>query len=97
MKPDPQQGCYFSTRWANQPVIQVRHSDGEGNVLNNRCRHKARKLVIDRTEIPANSSAALFTPGLQDRLVAVGDSVKEGATKNPGFENSGQQQGIRVW
>ena len=41
-------GDYFTTQIGNQPVIQVRHSDGEIHVLYNRCPHKGTKIVIDR-------------------------------------------------
>ncbi|MFT7595498.1 MAG: phenylpropionate dioxygenase-like ring-hydroxylating dioxygenase large terminal subunit [Paracoccaceae bacterium] len=44
----PNKGDYFSTQVGDQPVIQVRHSDGEVHVLYNRCPHKGTKIVIDR-------------------------------------------------
>ena len=44
----PKPGDYFSTSIGDQPVIQVRHSNGEINVLLNRCPHKGTKIVIDR-------------------------------------------------
>ena len=44
----PNKGDYFSTQVGDQPVIQVRHSDGEVHVLHNRCPHKGTKIVIDR-------------------------------------------------
>ena len=45
----PQKGDYYTTQIGNQPVIQVRHSDGDIKVLYNRCPHKGTKIVIDRT------------------------------------------------
>ncbi|PTX51808.1 phenylpropionate dioxygenase-like ring-hydroxylating dioxygenase large terminal subunit [Gemmobacter caeni] len=45
----PNKGDYFTTMVGDQPVIQVRHTDGEIYVLYNRCPHKGTKLVIDRT------------------------------------------------
>ena len=45
----PNKGDYFTTQVADQPVIQVRHSDGEIHVLYNRCPHKGTKIAIDRT------------------------------------------------
>ncbi len=45
----PNTGDYFNTMVGNQPVIQVRHSNGEIYILYNRCPHKGTKLVIDRT------------------------------------------------
>jgi phenylpropionate dioxygenase-like ring-hydroxylating dioxygenase large terminal subunit len=44
----PNKGDYFATQIGDQPVIQVRHSDGEIHVLLNRCPHKGTKIVIDR-------------------------------------------------
>ncbi|CTQ63289.1 aromatic ring-hydroxylating dioxygenase subunit alpha [Roseibium album] len=41
-------GDYFTTQIGDQPVIQVRHSDGEIYVLFNRCPHKGTKIAIDR-------------------------------------------------
>jgi phenylpropionate dioxygenase-like ring-hydroxylating dioxygenase large terminal subunit len=45
----PNKGDYFTTQVGDQPVIQVRHSDGEIHVLYNRCPHKGTKIAIDRT------------------------------------------------
>lgn len=44
----PNKGDYFTTQVGDQPVIQVRHSDGEVKVLYNRCPHKGTKIAIDR-------------------------------------------------
>ena len=44
----PNKGDYFTTQIGDQPVIQVRHSDGEIHVLHNRCPHKGTKIAIDR-------------------------------------------------
>jgi len=44
----PNKGDYFTTQVGDQPVIQVRHSDGEICVLYNRCPHKGTKIAIDR-------------------------------------------------
>ncbi|MEM9631296.1 MAG: aromatic ring-hydroxylating dioxygenase subunit alpha [Pseudomonadota bacterium] len=44
----PNKGDYFTTQVGDQPVIQVRHSDGEIYVLHNRCPHKGTKIAIDR-------------------------------------------------
>ena len=44
----PNKGDYFTTQVGDQPVIQVRHSDGEIYVLYNRCPHKGTKIAIDR-------------------------------------------------
>ncbi|MEE9333341.1 MAG: aromatic ring-hydroxylating dioxygenase subunit alpha [Granulosicoccaceae bacterium] len=41
-------GDYTTTQIGDQPVIQVRHSDGEIHVLHNRCPHKGTKIAIDR-------------------------------------------------
>ncbi|QUJ78430.1 Rieske 2Fe-2S domain-containing protein [Sulfitobacter albidus] len=43
-----QPGDYYTTQIGDQPVIQVRHSDGEIHVLHNRCPHKGTKIAIDR-------------------------------------------------
>ncbi len=45
----PQEGDYYTTNIGVQPIVQVRHSDGDIHVLYNRCPHKGTKLVIDRT------------------------------------------------
>ena len=44
----PKKGDYYTTQIGDQPVIQVRHSDGEIYVLYNRCPHKGTKIAIDR-------------------------------------------------
>lgn len=44
----PNKGDYITTQIGDQPVIQVRHSDGEIHVLHNRCPHKGTKIAIDR-------------------------------------------------
>jgi phenylpropionate dioxygenase-like ring-hydroxylating dioxygenase large terminal subunit len=44
----PNKGDYFTTEIGTQPVIMVRHSDGEIHVLHNRCPHKGTKIAIDR-------------------------------------------------
>ncbi len=43
--PDP--GDYYATVIGRQPVIMVRHTDGEVKVLYNRCAHKGSMLVGD--------------------------------------------------
>ena len=45
----PNAGDYITTQIGDQPVIQVRHSDGEIYVLYNRCPHKGTKIAIDRS------------------------------------------------
>lgn len=44
----PNKGDYITTQVGDQPVIMVRHSDGEIYVLHNRCPHKGTKIAIDR-------------------------------------------------
>lgn len=44
----PTKGDYITTQIGDQPVIMVRHSDGEVYVLHNRCPHKGTKIAIDR-------------------------------------------------
>jgi len=44
----PNKSDYITTQIGDQPVIQVRHSDGEIYVLHNRCPHKGTKIAIDR-------------------------------------------------
>ncbi len=41
-------GDYYTTSIGDQPVIQVRHTDGDIKVLYNRCPHKGTKIAIDR-------------------------------------------------
>ena len=45
----PNKGDYYTTQIGDQPVIMVRHTDGEVKVLHNRCPHKGTKIAIDRT------------------------------------------------
>lgn len=45
----PTKGDYITTQIGDQPVIMVRHSDGEIYVLFNRCPHKGTKIAIDRS------------------------------------------------
>jgi hypothetical protein len=66
----PNKGDYFATQVGDQPVIQVRHSDGDVHVLYNRCPHKGTKIVIDRPVIPENSFAAPITPGRSRPMAA---------------------------
>ena len=44
----PNMGDYITTQIGDQPVIQVRHSDGNIHILHNRCPHKGTKIAIDR-------------------------------------------------
>lgn len=44
----PRPGDYIIAQIGDQPLLQVRHSDGEIKVLYNRCPHKGTKIVIDR-------------------------------------------------
>ncbi len=44
----PNKGDYITTQIGDQPVIMVRHSDGNIHVLYNRCPHKGTKIAIDR-------------------------------------------------
>jgi benzoate/toluate 1,2-dioxygenase alpha subunit len=43
----PNAGDYFGTAIGKQPVLMVRHSDGEVYVLYNRCPHKGTRITID--------------------------------------------------
>jgi len=43
----PNNGDYYATDIAGQPVIMVRHTDGSVRVLMNRCAHKGARLVSD--------------------------------------------------
>jgi len=44
----PQAGDYITTELGRQPVIMVRHRDGNVNVLLNRCTHRGAKVVNER-------------------------------------------------
>ena len=47
----PQAGDYITTELGRQPVIMVRHRDGNVNVLLNRCTHRgAADLLLSRLE-----------------------------------------------
>lgn len=45
----PAPGDYFATEIAREPVIMVRHEDGDIRLLHNRCAHKGAEVVADRT------------------------------------------------
>lgn len=45
----PNTGDYITTEIGTQPVIMVRHGDGEVHVLLNRCAHKGTRLVAARS------------------------------------------------
>ena len=44
----PNPGDYFATEIGKQPVLMARHTNGDVNVMYNRCPHKGTKIVIDR-------------------------------------------------
>ncbi len=91
----PKAGDYYTTQIGTQPVILVRHSDGEVRVLYNRCPHKGTKVVIDR----AGNTGKFFrcpyhawsfkTDGC---LLAI--PLKKGY-ENTGFEGSTAAQGMQ--
>ncbi|MDP2083892.1 MAG: aromatic ring-hydroxylating dioxygenase subunit alpha [Gemmobacter sp.] len=91
----PKPGDYYTTQVGDQPVILVRHSDGEVRVLYNRCPHKGTKVVIDR----AGNTGKFFrcpyhawsfkTDGC---LLAI--PLKKGY-ENTGFEGSEAAKGMR--
>ena len=41
----PNHGDFYATTIGTQPVVMVRHSDGEVHVVHNRCPHKGTKIV----------------------------------------------------
>src|SRR5580704_1191461 len=43
----PNAGDYFGTTIGKQPVLMVRHTDGDVYVLYNRCPHKGTRITID--------------------------------------------------
>jgi len=43
----PNAGDYYGTTIGKQPVLMVRHTDGEVYVLYNRCPHKGTRITID--------------------------------------------------
>ena len=92
----PNKGDYFSTQVGDQPVIQVRHSDGEIHVLYNRCPHKGTKLVIDRT---GNTGKFFRCPyhawsfKTDGCLLAI--PLKKGY-QNTGLENTDSGKGMRA-
>ena len=44
----PNEGDFITTEIAMQPLLMVRHSDGEIYLLHNRCMHKGVKIAVDR-------------------------------------------------
>ena len=40
-------GDYIATRMGRQPVVMVRHADGEVHVVHNRCAHRGAMVVGD--------------------------------------------------
>ena len=43
----PNAGDYYGTTIGKQPILMVRHTDGEVHVLYNRCPHKGTRITID--------------------------------------------------
>jgi phenylpropionate dioxygenase-like ring-hydroxylating dioxygenase large terminal subunit len=89
-------GDYFTTQIGDQPVIQVRHSDGEIHVLYNRCPHKGTKIAIDRT---GNTGKFFRCPyhawsfKTDGCLLAI--PLKKGY-ENTGFEQAEGSKGMRA-
>ncbi len=44
----PNEGDFITTEIARQPLIMIRHGDGEIYLLHNRCMHKGVKVLADR-------------------------------------------------
>ncbi len=44
----PEAGDFITTEAGRQPLIMVRHTDGEIYLLHNRCMHKGVKIAADR-------------------------------------------------
>ena len=92
----PNKGDYFTTQIGDQPVIQVRHSDGEIHVLYNRCPHKGTKIAIDRT---GNTGKFFRCPyhawsfKTDGCLLAI--PLKKGY-ENTGFEQAEGSKGMRA-
>ena len=92
----PNKGDYITTQVGDQPVIQVRHTDGEIHVHFNRCPHKGTKIAIDR----AGNTGKFFrcpyhawafkTDGC---LLAI--PLRKGYEEN-GFENTDSSKGMKA-
>ena len=66
-------GDYVSTRIGRQPVVMVRHADGEIHVLHNRCAHRGNTVVANETG-NANEFICCYhgwTYGTDGRLTSV--------------------------
>ncbi|MFN3937864.1 MAG: aromatic ring-hydroxylating dioxygenase subunit alpha [Gemmobacter sp.] len=92
----PKPGDYYTTQVGDQPVILVRHSDGEVRVLYNRCPHKGTKIVIDRS---GNTGKFFRCPyhawsfKTDGCLLAI--PLRKGY-ENTGFEGSEAAKGMRA-
>jgi phenylpropionate dioxygenase-like ring-hydroxylating dioxygenase large terminal subunit len=92
----PNHGDYFTTTIGSQPVIMVRHSDGEVKVLYNRCPHKGTKIAIDGC---GNAGKFFRCPyhawtfKTDGSLLAI--PLKKGY-ENTGFEDSEAARGMAV-
>ena len=75
----PNAGDYFGTTIGKQPVLMVRHTDGEVYVLYNRCPHKGTRITIDTC---GNAGKFFRCPyhawSFQDRRLAARDPTAQG-------------------
>jgi phenylpropionate dioxygenase-like ring-hydroxylating dioxygenase large terminal subunit len=90
----PNPGDYFTTTIGTQPVLMVRHTDGEVKVLYNRCPHKGVKIAVDG----CGSTGKFFrcpyhawTFRTDGSLLSI--PLKKGY-ENTGFETSEAAQGL---
>jgi phenylpropionate dioxygenase-like ring-hydroxylating dioxygenase large terminal subunit len=92
----PRAGDYYTTQLGTEPVILVRHSDGEVRVLYNRCPHKGTKIAIDRS---GNTGKFFRCPyhawsfKTDGCLLAI--PLKKGY-ENTGFEQSAAARGMEA-
>lgn len=90
----PKPGDYYTTTVGTQPVVMVRHSDGNIRVLHNRCPHKGVKVA---GEVCGNTGKFFRCPyhawtfKTDGQLLAI--PLKKGY-ENTGFETSEAAQGM---
>lgn len=66
----PKPGDYFTTRLGREPVVMVRHTDGQVHVMFNRCPHKGARIVPDGSGSAGKFCAACTTAGPSNATAA---------------------------
>lgn len=90
----PNAGDYFGTSIGTQPVLMVRHSDGQVYVLHNRCPHKGTRIT---TETCGNTGKMFRCPyhawSFRTDGSLLGVPLRKGY-EHAGFDTSEAKQGL---